>query len=146
MLRGTCSHVLAGEHVTESNFDESGESRIRLYPVTPALRSRLSELVDERQLKHRELSRNAGGDISYETARQILAGGRSQVRISTLAALADVLRVPVDELIELSLGSSHGRPWRPPAVFDPLPENARHDIERGLLIIFRATGMLPPAG
>jgi DNA-binding Xre family transcriptional regulator len=145
LLRGTCSHVLAGERVTESNFDGPGESRIRLYPVTPALRNRLSELVDERQLKHRELSRNAGGDISYETARQILAGGRSQVRLSTLVALADVLRVPVDELIDLSLGSSHDRPWRPPAEFDPLPETMRPGIERGLLIIFRATGILPPS-
>ena len=56
--------------MTESNPGDPGVSRIRLYPVTSALRTHIAELVDESGIKgYRALSDRTGGDISHETAR-----------------------------------------------------------------------------
>jgi hypothetical protein len=98
--------------VTESNPGDPGVSRIRLYPVTSALRSRIAELFDESGIKgYRALSDRTGGDISHETARRILTGQVLHIRYDTLVALADALHAPIAELIGMSLGAESAGPW-----------------------------------
>lgn len=122
-------------------------SRIRLYPMTLSLRMRIIELVDQRGIKgYRALSDRTGGDISHETVRRILTGQVTRVRHDTLAALADALQAPLDELLDSSLGPERDIPWRPRAEFDELPVTMRPGIERALLALFRETRILPPAG
>jgi hypothetical protein len=140
-----CRHVKASDSVTANNSGEPGVSRIRLYPMTPTLRARLAELVDDRGIKgYRALSHRTGGEVSYETIRRILTGQVSQVRHGTLLALADALGTPLEVLIGDSLGEHHDLPWRPPAEFDRLPASMRPGIERALLALFRETRILPP--
>lgn len=120
-------------------------SRIRLYPMTPALRTRIIELADERGLGHyRALSHRTAGEVSYEAVRRILTGQVSRIRYDTLIALAEALQAPADEFINLSLAEDGDVPWRPPAEFDRLPVRMRPGIERALLALFRETRILPP--
>jgi hypothetical protein len=118
-------------------------ARARLYPVTEALRDRIAELVEESGIRgYRALSHRSGREVSYETVRNILTGQRTYVRQATLAALADTLSVSLDEFIALSLGAGDTMPWRPCSEFDELPIEMRHGIERALLALFRAAGIV----
>lgn len=121
-------------------------SRIRLYPMTPALRTRISELVDELGIKgYRALSDRTGGDISHETTRRILTGQVLHVRFDTLNTLADALEVEFEEFLAASLGVDATTPWRPRPEFDDLPMDMRPGIEKALLALFRETRILPPS-
>ena len=118
-------------------------SRVRLYPVTEALRARIADLVEERGITgYRAISHRAGGEVSYETVRRIFTGQCAYIRYATLSALADALQVPVTDFISASLGASDAVPWRPPAEFDKLPTEVRPGIERALLALLRAAGVL----
>lgn len=134
--------------MTERNPGEPGVSRIRRFPITATLRTRINELIDQRGIKgQRALAHLTGGEISHQTVHRILIGKASYIRHDTLMALADALQTPVEVLIEDSLGAAHqDMPWQPPAEFDKLPLNMRPGIERALLALFRETRILPPAG
>lgn len=122
-------------------------SRIRLYPMTSALRALISDLIDDRGIKgYRALSHRTGGEVSYETVRRILTGQVSQVRFGTLKALAEALQTPIGEFIESSVGDARGIPWQLSQEFDPMPLTMRPGIERALLALFRESRILPPSG
>jgi DNA-binding Xre family transcriptional regulator len=120
-------------------------SRIRLYPMTPALRTYLTELVDDRGIKgYRALSDRTGGEISHETVRRILTGQVLRIRYDTLVALADALHAPIAELIGMSLGADTAGPWILGAAFDDMPHDKRPSTERALLALLRGLDILPP--
>ena len=113
--------------------------------MTPTLRLRIRELVDERGIKgYRALSDRTGGEISHETVRRILAGKALSVRYATLIALADALQTTIEDFLDSSLGTDRGKPWRPRAEFDDLPDDLRPGLERGLLAFLREIRILPP--
>jgi len=146
LLLAASGHVRAGDSVTQSNSGDPGVSRIRLYPLTPALRTRIGELVDERGIKgYRALSDRTGGEVSHEAVRRILTGQVMRVRYDTLIALADALQTSLEELLDSSLGADRDMPWRPRPEFDELPVAMRPGIERALLALFRESRILPPA-
>lgn len=131
--------------MTESNPGDPGVSRIRLYPMTSALRTHIAELVDESGIKgYRALSDRTGGDISHETARRILTGQVLHVRYDTLVALADALRAPIAALIGMSLGAEGASPWTLGAAFDDMPQDKRPSTERAFLALLRGLDILPP--
>ena len=132
--------------MTESNLDEAGVSRIRLYPMTPGLRMRISELVDEKGIRgYRALSDRTGGEISHETVRRILTGQVLHIRYDTLVALADALQEPIAEFIAMSLGVDRAGPWTLGTAFDDMPYDKRPGTERALLALLRGLDILPPS-
>src|SRR5262245_1484012 len=143
----TRRHIRVGDNVTERFPDEPGVSRVRRFPITATLRTRINDLIDQRGIKgQRAFAHLTGGEISHQTVHRILTGKASFIRHDTLMALADALQTPVEILIQDSLGAhQQDMPWQPPAEFDKLPLSMRPGIERALLALFRETRILPPA-
>lgn len=130
----------SSDGVTKKVGAASGVSR-RLVPVTDAMRQLILARVDALDIAgYRQLADLTDGVVSHGTTHRLLTGRQSTVRPRTLEALAEALRLEVDELLAASETTSV--PWTLGAQFDVVPVESRPRIERGLQRLLEAAGLM----
>ena len=95
-----------------------------------ALRHLVQSRLDELGIGAREAHRRSGGEVSYESIRNIIQGRHSgRVKDQTAEGLARALEVPVSRVYEAA-GSTVPEPWEWPSRFNRLTPRQRQIVEQ----------------